>query len=519
MIDPSRTWERLHSTTLWLPALARLPQIVMLAVLISVWAGVPTGLKIAFWFVFLPATVFHVLRFLTFEFEITASEIFIREGLLWRQERRIPFSRVQDVKIQQGLVHRMFGLAKVELTTAGSEKREVSLELITRDRADELRRAITRQADRRVAGVPDSVEPIGTTLARLTLPQLLLGAATSRMAATLAALIGVILYFKTALYLGSTFIGEHFQDFDRYSNWGESFIPFRGTALGPIIRFFWDDTLGKSIVLILFGFFFSLIRYIVRYGRYQLTQTGDVLTKTHGILRLGSSSLARRRVQALKVEEGLLRRWFGLCDVWVDSGGDRAKVDDEKKREPFVPVMDAAQAYSLVRDVLDHLDNPQPAWKRVSPKAVMRGTKILWLILVSLMIVNAVPFGWFTLVFLPGFPLAYFLNVKWYRNRGYWVDDHYLISRRGWFNRETLYLPIHVVQNVSLTESPFDRRLGLATLAVDTAGQTNTGGGTAIRNLPLEEAIRLQSLLTLGARTAPARRKSVPGPVIQQEAP
>ncbi len=510
MNDPSGAWERLHSSTLWLPALVSLRHIVVVTAIIAFVLGVVSALTIAFWFLLLPATVFHLVRYFTFQFEITDSEIFIREGLLWRQERRIPFSRVQDVKVLQGLVHQLFGLAKVEITTAGSEEREVALEVITRARAEELKRAITRQEDRRVARVPDSVERQGITLARLSLAQLLLGAATSRIAATLAALIGVILYFKTALFLGSTFINGHFEGFDKFFNWGEWFIPFRGTFLEPIIRFFWNDTLGKSVVFILFGFLFSLVTYVVRYGRYQLTQTGDFLTKTHGILRLGSSSLARRRVQALKVEEGLLRRWFRLCDVWVDSGGDRAKVDDEKKREPFVPVMNTGQAYSLVRDVLAHLEDPQPHWKRVSQKAIMRGTKILWLILVCLMILNAVPFGWFTLVLLPAFPLAYFLNVQWYRNRGYWIDDHYLISRKGWFNRQTLYLPIHVIQNVSLTQSPFDRRLGLATVAVDTAGQTNTGGGTAIRNLPLDEARRLQWLLTLGARAAPRGRMSDP---------
>jgi len=505
MNEPSGTWERLHSSTLWLPALVSLGRIFVLSVLIAFAIGVPTALKIAFWFLFLPATVLHLVRFFTFQFEVTNSEIFIREGLLWRQERRIPFNRIQDVRIQQGVVHQLFGLAKVEITTAGSEEREVKIDVITRDRADELKRAITRQDDRRVARVAEGLEPQRTTLARLTLSELFLGGATSRMAATFAALIGVILYFKTALFLGSSFVGEHFQDFDRFSNWGVRFLPFRGTALEPIISFLWDDTLGKSVVFILFGFLFSVIAYVVRYGRYHLTQTGEVLTKTHGILRLGSSSLARRRVQALKVEEGLLRRWFRLSDVWVDTGGDRAKVDDKKKREPFVPVMNTVQAYSLVRDVLSHLEDPQPPWKRVSPKAIMRGTKIHWLILVWLMVLNLLPLGWFTLIFLPAFPLAYFLNVQLYRNRGYWLDDHYLISRKGWFNRQTLYLPIQVIQNVSFTQSPFDRRLGLATVAVDTAGQTNTGGGTAIRNLPVDEARRLQLLLVLGARTVPRR--------------
>jgi len=493
-------WERLHVSTFWLPALAGVQKILLISVPIAFAIGFLTAVKIAFWLLLLPTTVFHVIRFFTFHFAITDSEILIRDGLLWRQERRIPFSRVQDIKLQQGVLHRFLGLAKVEIKTAGSEEREVRLEVITRDRADRLKSAVTRWEGSSTASLPEAREPQITTLVRLSLSQLLAGAATSRMAATLVALFGVFLYFKAALLLGSVFTRVPFGDFEKYASWGERFIPFRRTPLEPIVLFFWEDTLGKSVVFVLFGFLFSLLAYLVRYGRYQLVQSGDVLTKTHGILHVASSSLPRKRVQALKVEEGVLRRLFRLSDVWVDSGGDRAKVDDKKKREPFVPVIATAQAYSLLREVLTHLRDPLPAWKAVSPKAIMRGTKLAWLILILAMILSAVQFGWLALIFLPAFPLAYFLNVKSYKNTGYWVDDHYLISRRGWFNRQTLYLPIHVIQNVSLTQSPFDRRLGLATMVVDTAGQTNTGGGTAIHNLPLDEATRVQRLLTLGAR-------------------
>jgi putative membrane protein len=257
----------------------------------------------------------------------------------------------------------------------------------------------------------------------------------------------------------------------------------------------------------LLGFLYSVGTYLIRYGRYQLVKTGNLFTKAHGILRYRSASLTRERVQALKLEEGLLRRWFGLADLWIDSGGDRARVDDKKKREPFVPVARAPEAYSLVGEVLPDLANAQPEWKRVSPKAIMRGTRKLWLLILFLLLGNVAPLGWFSLVFLPAFPLAYFLNLKWYQNRGYWFDDRYLVSRKGWFNRETLYLPIQVVQNVSITQNPFDRRLGLATIAVDTAGQSNTGGGAVISNLPLDSARQLQSHLTLRARSKPAGRR------------
>ncbi len=503
MKDPSDIWERLHPWTLWLPLLVSVPQIAFMAVLISFPLGIRSASMIGLWFLLLPAAGYHVLRFFTFRFRITDSELLVQEGILWRQERRIPFSRVQDVKIQQGLVHQLVGLAKVEITTAGSEEREVSLEVIARDLAERLKETVTsgRAARTAVGG-----EAKRTTLVQLSVAQLLLGAVTSRMAATFGALIGVILYFKVAFFVGSALSSAETRAFERFFNWTDSWMPLKGTIGEPVMEFFWQDTLGKSVFLILLGFLYSLAVYVVRYGRYRLAEDGNVLTKSHGIMRFRSSSLARGRVQALKVEEGLLRRWFQLSDVWVDSGGDRTKVEDDKKREPFVPVIRASGAYALIGDVLPDLQDAQPLLRRVSPKAILRGSKKFWLVILVVMLGNIGPLGWFTLLFLPAFPLAYLLNIKWYKNRGYWFDERYLISRKGWFNRQTLYLPIRVVQNVSLTQSPFDRRLGLATLAVDTAGQTNTGGGPTIPNLPLEEARRLQSLLTHSRRAPLIKR-------------
>jgi putative membrane protein len=327
---------------------------------------------------------------------------------------------------------------------------------------------------------------------------LLLGGVTSRAAATFAALIGVILYFQGVALVGSLFLRDvDPRVLDPLVNWEKSLIPGRGTMAAPVIDFFLDDTLVKSALFVLGGFLLALARYVVRYAGYELAQVGGVLTKSQGLLKRESATLACDRVQALKVEEGLLRRWFRLADIWVDSGGDRAKVDDRKKRSPFVPVLAKSQVDPLVRNMLPGIASVEPHWKRVSPKAILRGSKKGWLIVLGAMAGAVMPFGWFVLAFLPAFPLVYLLNVQWYRNTGYWIDDHYLISRRGWFNRETLCLPVRNIQNVSLTESPFDRRLGLASIIVDTAGQTNTGGGTIIRNLPLEEARRIQETLAL----------------------
>jgi membrane protein YdbS with pleckstrin-like domain len=56
-------------------------------------------------------------------------------------------------------------------------------------------------------------------------------------------------------------------------------------------------------------------------------------------------------------------------------------------------------------------------------------------------------------------------------------------------------VPIDKIQAVEVRQSPLDRRLGLATLSVDTAGQAYTGGGPQINNLPIDEAREIAGAL------------------------
>ena len=60
------------------------------------------------------------LRWLKLEYRVGADELRIDSGWLSRTSRAIPFDRVTDVDLEQGPLHRLFGLARVKLETGGS---------------------------------------------------------------------------------------------------------------------------------------------------------------------------------------------------------------------------------------------------------------------------------------------------------------------------------------------------------------------------------------------------------------
>ena len=81
------------------------------------------------------------LRWLNLEYRVGADELRIDSGFLSRTSRAIPFDRVTDVDLEQGPLHRLFGLAKVKLETgasAGGKEEEGVLHTISLARAEAL---------------------------------------------------------------------------------------------------------------------------------------------------------------------------------------------------------------------------------------------------------------------------------------------------------------------------------------------------------------------------------------------
>jgi putative membrane protein len=102
-------------------------------------------------------------------------------------------------------------------------------------------------------------------------------------------------------------------------------------------------------------------------------------------------------------------------------------------------------------------------------------------------------------------PLLYWINVKSYRNFGYVLGARFFRTRSGWLGRETHIVPIEKSQVIVVRQSPFDRRLNLATLRIDTAGQAYTGGSPSISNLPVDEALAVARTLAQEASKAGAK--------------
>ena len=137
---------RLHPATLIARWLKIVPQLAAGGIAIAASAA-DRGLQNFLMFAgigMLAAAGFALLHWWRFTYAIGPREIVIEKGLLNRQRRVIPFDRVQDVAIEQRLLARIFGTAKVKIETGGSASDEGNLDMIGIGDAHALRDLVRR---------------------------------------------------------------------------------------------------------------------------------------------------------------------------------------------------------------------------------------------------------------------------------------------------------------------------------------------------------------------------------------
>src|SRR5688572_18109645 len=114
---------RLHPLTLFFAVWGAIRAVLIpfiIVFLIRRDRGQEVYVWMALLFVGLP-TVIAIVKYFTFTYRIIGGELITKHGILGRTERHIPLTRVQDVRIEQRVLHRIFRMADVHIETAGGK--------------------------------------------------------------------------------------------------------------------------------------------------------------------------------------------------------------------------------------------------------------------------------------------------------------------------------------------------------------------------------------------------------------
>ncbi len=475
------------------------------------------GILLERWFLVLGIGLFvvhlgyAVARYLTLEYTLTDEELRIREGLLQRQERRIPLDRIQDLGCESTLLRRALGLTVVLVETASGRGVEARLDALGRADADHLRevllaarRAAVRPAVAATPGEPAASGPPGAPGAappppavaevewlvhRSTPGELLLRGLTdlrlSAFVVTGFALLQFADQFGVAVQLRG--VAGNFRE------WLVGFPPLLlATAL-----------LAMLAAVLAFGVATATIGNLVHFHGFELRLRGDVLQRRFGLLTTRAKTLPRARVQRVTVEQPWLRRLLGLAVVKADSaGGSRSEGEDTAGGwDVVVPIARLHAAEALLPALLPGIERETFGWQRGAARLVVR-TALQGAILAAIV----VPALWravgaWALLGLGIVPFFALLGMLIWRSLGWSLGDGFLALRHGVVGRYGAYVPTAKVQAVVVRRGPLALLLGLADLTVYVAG----GSPTRLPDLLYADARALQAAIAARAAVAAAR--------------
>ena len=460
---------------------------------------------------------YEVAYYRRFRYELTADTFDLSSGVFSRREREIPYGRIQNVDSSRNVLQRLVGLAVVNIETAGGGSTEAVIKYVTAEEAERLQRAL-REAKRGpqaavgddrsvssdadadaaaagvdadaaasapdVAGTDSDVAETPTDRAAADEEELLFELNSSELV-----LAGVLSFdprvpgLLLALFTGSIpFVSPIIPT-------SESTLVF-GVTVGIL-------ALGAVVLAWVVG----ALSEIINYWGFRLFRSGEELRYERGLLQRYSGTVPFDKIQAMTIEDNPLKRRAGYATLAVETAGYAPGQSGGRGTEAAVPLARRSRVERLAAEI-DAYGTPEFSRppKRIRRRYLVRyllalGAITAALYAVSRFVAVAADIPWY----LPALgalltPVA--AHYTWL-HRGYWLGEAHVVTRNGFWNRETKIVPYYRIQTVIDSRSLFQRRWNVASVVVDTAGSLSLlGTDCAAVDVDVDDAETLRAELT-----------------------
>ncbi len=431
-----------------------------------------------------------VLRYLTTRYRIVGGQIELRKGLLNKQILATPADRVRTVDVTSPPIHRVLGLAKVELGTAGAGHDRIVLDALRTRDARRLREELIHlrpaaggapphtpdEVGRAVDGSGDLTapsDPVETTLLRLDPTWVRYAPVTLTGVVSALALFGFVNQYLTRLLE-------------------------RGVVEDAVDRFgeypWWVDSLVAIVVLLVLVTLLAVIGYALQFWGFRLTRhRGGTLHVTRGLFTSRESSIEEKRIRGLEVGEPLGLRLVGGGRLQVVTTG-LSRHEDRRGTAWLVPPAPRAVVERVAAAVLrdeEALSAPltphgPAARRRRWSRALVPSLLVLLVVLVPTLLRHW-PVGPAVAASTPLLAVPFLARDR-YAGLGHRLTATHLVVRSGSLVRRRDILQRTGIIGWTVSSTWFQRRAGLVHLVATTAAGKQH---YTAHDIPVDQAVAL----------------------------
>src|SRR5699024_9597340 len=134
----------------------------------------------------------------------------------------------------------------------------------------------------------------------------------------------------------------------------DEFFHIKGVA-----KDFFEWTIGSwwvitmiASALLLASIAFGIIRTFLKYGKYEISSDTHYIYITKGMIDETTFSISKEKVQAIEIEQSIMKRLLGLTGVKLRSAGGLSLGEDTDEINTLYPFLPIDQAYEIIAEIL-----------------------------------------------------------------------------------------------------------------------------------------------------------------------
>lgn len=402
-------------------------------------------------------------RNFTFFLDQEKQEFVLSKGILNKSKINIQLSKIQQVNINQSIIQKIIGVYSLDIDTAGTDKKEISIRAIDQNLALLLKERLLDYGEKEemlldenqevIHGEEDNAKPF----IKISYATLFKVGITSKYGRTIAILI--------------TFAVTLFQTFKDAVDTFE----LDETQVDSVF----EKGFGMlSVVIIIFGIlilvlFINIIRTFIKHFDFEMVRQKKSLVVTSGLFAKKNTLLNPFKVQVTSFSQNFFQRKLKILDMNMKQASNDEVNEKQKKSNVIeVPGCDSGERDAILKLILGKIPEKgqefKPNFRYLLFKILFSMIfPILIFIVLSFTVIDDLYF-YLPLVFvylaLVGFMIFYgFKNYRMYSN------SEFIILKHGGWDVENEIIQPHKIQGITTKQYFWNKSADVGHLTLHTA--------------------------------------------------
>ena len=424
--------------------------------------------------VFIAVVAFLRYWFFKFYIDKELHEFVIESGIFNKTKTTIQLQKIQKVDINQSLIQRIFNVHKLEIDTAGSDKKEASINAISQKMALELKSRLVNNGNFLTKSKTSNetlVEEAPKRFITIGLPSLFKIGLTSNYVASFAYLV---LFFST--------ISDNLRQIGKERLIDENINKLNQFPLTTVLLVF----LGFIIFLILV---INLFSTVLKYFNFTIKRDKNTFVLSYGLINLKNTIINPEKVQIIKLSQNYFQKKLDVNSIEIKQASSteaRTKNKDKTK----IPGCNGIEKNEILKLLIQQLPTKE---KEVVPNIRKLLLSVFFYILLPVSIgllinyiTNRLPLVETIVVTLLYVILVGIINWFSFKNYRLFPSKDFIVKQSGAWDIDQEIIEPHKIQAIKASQFFWQKITNIGSVVLYTAGGSvsfNTANYTEIKGL------------------------------------